>query len=110
MSGHLLKNGARSHELTLEERRRGAATTNKLRDRLVRVERKGYRRPKPITFGEYADGWIEESKRRRNWRPRTILVNDGALRRLRPFFGRLPLAQIRTRDVTAYVSDALGEY
>ena len=72
-----------------------------LRDRLVRVERKGYRRPKPITFATYAAAWLEESKQRRQWRPRTFLVNDGAVRRLTPFFRTLPLGSIRPRDVTA---------
>src|SRR3954452_17404155 len=42
-----------------------------LRERLVRVERKGYRRPRPLTFGDYAEIWFEEGRQRRGWRPRT---------------------------------------
>src|SRR3954471_20080077 len=42
-----------------------------LRKRLVRVERRQYRRPKPITFRAYADTWYEEGQRRRDWKPLT---------------------------------------
>jgi len=31
-----------------------------LRERLVRVERKGYRRPGPLTFAAYSDSWFRE--------------------------------------------------
>ena len=75
-----------------------------LRERLVRVERKAYRRPKPITFGEYADTWLEEGKRRRRWKPRTVVAYENALERLKPFFGPLRLGSIRPRDVAAYVA------
>ena len=30
-----------------------------LRARLVEVEREGYRRPEPTTFGSFADGWLD---------------------------------------------------
>jgi hypothetical protein len=33
-----------------------------LRERLVRVERRSYRRPKPLTFGEYAETWFTEGR------------------------------------------------
>ena len=81
-----------------------------LRERLVRVERRGYRRPKPLTFGEYADTWLDESKRRRQWKPRTETVNRGAVERLRPFFGPLRLNTLRPRDVAAFVREALLRY
>jgi integrase len=81
-----------------------------LRERLVRVERKGYRRPKPITFGVYADRWLEEAERRRGWKPHTTRGNRDAVRRLRPFFGRLRLASIRPRDVTVFIQEALVDY
>lgn len=70
-----------------------------LRERLVKVERRGWRKPTPLTFSTYADSWIEESKRRRNWRPRTAMVNEGAVKRLGSYFGPLRLASIRPRDM-----------
>jgi integrase len=81
-----------------------------LRERLVKVERRGWRKPAPLTFGVYADGWLEECKVRRDWRPRTLLVNEGAVARLRPFFGSLRLASVRPRDVAAFIEEALGDY
>lgn len=81
-----------------------------LRERLVRVERKDYRRPKPLTFGEYADTWLAECERRRDWRPRTVTVNKGAILRLRPFFGPLMLGSIKPREVAAFIREALASY
>jgi hypothetical protein len=43
-----------------------------LRERLVRVERKGYRRPKRLTFAEYAATWLEKGATRRDWKPGTV--------------------------------------
>jgi integrase len=79
-----------------------------LRERLVKVEGRGWRKPAPLTFAEYAKGWLEECKQRRHWRPRTVLVNEGAIARLEPFFGTLD--SIRPRDVTSYVREALDDY
>src|SRR5215204_1852731 len=35
---------------------------SELRERLVRVERKGYRRPRALSFTAYADTWFVEGK------------------------------------------------
>jgi hypothetical protein len=43
-----------------------------LRERLVRVERKGYRRPQRLTFATYAETWLEEAQRRRGWKPGSV--------------------------------------
>src|SRR4249920_2360744 len=53
-----------------------------LRERLVRVERKGYRRPAAITFAAYADNWFEEGARRRRWRASTVLQYRSIRQRL----------------------------
>jgi integrase len=74
------------------------------------VERKGWRKPAPLTFGEYADRWFAEGQRRRRWKPRTVGVYDHALRHLRGFFGSSPLTAIRPRDVARYVDAALDDY
>jgi integrase len=81
-----------------------------LSDRLSDVRRKGYQRPKPITFADYSTAWLDQCRKRRDWRPRTAMANEGAVRRLTGFFGPLQLGRIRTRDVTAYVREALDEY
>lgn len=79
-----------------------------LRERLVRVERKGYRRPRPLTFGEYAETWLEAGKRSQGWKPATILVYRNALNAyLVPWFGSTRLDAIRPRDVSAFVTDAM---
>jgi len=80
-----------------------------LADRLSDVRRKGYRRPKPLTFGAYVDGWLAECERRRGWKPRTKMANHGSVKRLRPFFGPLTLGRIRPRDVASYIAEALDE-
>ena len=74
-----------------------------LRERLVRVERKAYRRPRALTFGEWADTWFEEGKTRRGWKPRTVGVYANALEQyLKPHFGSTRLDGIRPRDVAGY--------
>jgi integrase len=79
-----------------------------LRERLVRVERKGYRRPRPLTFGEYAETWLEAGKRSRDWRPATVKAYRNALDQyLVPWFGSTRLDGIRPRDVSAFVTDAM---
>jgi len=81
-----------------------------LRERLVRVERKGYRRPKPIAFAEYADTWLEEGQRRRAWRPGTVRMYRVAVGRLKDWFGPMRLGAVRPRHVAAYVSEMTETY
>ena len=45
-----------------------------LRERLVRVERKGLPAPRPLTFAECADGYFAEGQSRRAWEPATVKV------------------------------------
>ncbi|HEX2110356.1 MAG TPA: hypothetical protein VHF67_02270 [Gaiellaceae bacterium] len=61
----------------------------------------------------YVDGLAEarpEPPDELDWRARTATVNRGAVKRLLPHFGPKRLADIRARDVTVYVRDALLEY
>ena len=51
-----------------------------LRERLVRVERKSYRRPQALTFGEWADTWLAEAGTRRSWKPSTVKVFTNAVK------------------------------
>ena len=79
-----------------------------LRERLVRVERKGYRRPRALTFGEYAETWFETGKRSQGCKPATLKVYRNALDGyLVPAMGTTRLDAIRPRDVTAFVTDAM---
>jgi Phage integrase, N-terminal SAM-like domain len=79
-----------------------------LRERLVRVERKGYRRPKPLTFGQYAETWFEAGKRSQGWKPATVKAYRNALDGyLVPWFGSTRLDSVRPRDVSAFVIDAM---
>jgi integrase len=81
-----------------------------LRERLVRVERRGYRKPRPLTFAAYAKTWQEEGRTRRRWADRTVIQYRSILKRLGEFFGPLPLGAIRPRDVAAYVAEQAGEF
>jgi integrase len=81
-----------------------------LRERLVRVERKGYRKPSPLTFREYAERWHEESQRRRDWKPKTVAAYRVVIDRLSDHFGSMPLAAVRPRDVAAYVAAVSADY
>lgn len=81
-----------------------------LRERLVRVERKGYRRPDKLTFGDYADAWLDENAGKRRWSENTRRAYRGGFRRLRPFFGRMPLGAIRPRHVAAFTAEAVREH
>jgi len=80
-----------------------------LRERLVRVERKAYRRPKPTTFRSYRETWFEEGRTRRRWAPRTVIQYRSILKRLGEHFDPFPLGEIRPRHVAEYVSAKAGE-
>ena len=79
-----------------------------LRERLVKVERKGYRRPKPVLFRDYADRWFREGEQRRRWKPATVRAYVFVRRRLMDGFGPMPLAGIRPTDVSAWAADHDG--
>src|SRR5712691_11609708 len=81
-----------------------------LRERLVRVERKGYRRPKRLTFAEYRKTWFDDGQSRRQWKPRTVLAFRNTLDHLEEFFGPQPLGAIRPRDGAVYTREALDTF
>jgi integrase len=76
-----------------------------LRERLVRVERKGYCRPAPLTFDEYATEWFRHGPAKRGWKASTVKEYRSVERRLRQAFGAMRLAEIRPRHVAAFVRD-----
>lgn len=81
-----------------------------LRERLVRVERKNYRRPRPTTFGEYRQTWFAEGETRRRWANRTVIQYRSILKRLGEHFDPYPIAAIRPRHVAEYVSTQAGKF
>jgi integrase len=81
-----------------------------LRERLVRVEKRGWRRPVSLTFAEYAGAWFLEGQTRRRWKSGTITQYRSIKRRLVGHFGPMPLASIRPRHVAEYVVEASLNY
>jgi len=74
---------------------------SELRDRLHRVERHGWQKPKPVTFTDYAEQWFGEGQRKRAWKPKTLLAYRTVLRHLEAYFQQQPLGAVRPRDVAA---------
>lgn len=74
-----------------------------LRDRLVKVERRGWRKPAPLTFRTYAEQWFEQGPARRGWKPSTVAMYRSVERRLVKAFGHMRLAEIRPRHVAAFI-------
>ena len=74
-----------------------------LRDRLVKVERRGWRKPAPLTFGDYARTWFEQGAARRGWKPKTVthVPDASSPARLVTTSGTTRLAEIRPRHVAA---------
>jgi integrase len=78
-----------------------------LRERLVRVERKAYRRPKPLTLAQYASLWLDTWKVKRNLRPKSIASYGNSIGRLTEHLGPFPLGAIRPRHVEHYIREQL---
>jgi integrase len=88
-----------------------------LRKRLVAVEENNWEKPKPVTFEQFAkegwtdregktrDGWFDEQDRQRGWQATTAEVYENVLKRLIGSFGSMQLAEVRPRDVAAYVAE-----
>src|SRR5262245_22512560 len=76
--------------------------------RLDAVETKGWRKPAPLTFETYARTWFDEGEARRRWKPTTAAQYVSVRRRLVDWFGPMPLAAIRPRNVAEYVAEQSG--
>jgi hypothetical protein len=77
-----------------------------LRDRLVKVEGRGWRKPAPLTFCDYAARWFDDWPTRRGLKPRTVAQYRSVRERLVDSFGPMLLAEIRPRHVAAYITAA----
>jgi integrase len=80
-----------------------------LRERLVKVEKRGWRKPAPLTFRAYAEQWFDEGPSRRGWKPGTIKEYRVVRRRLVEAFGAICLAEIRPWHVAAYIANVTAE-
>jgi integrase len=76
-----------------------------LRDRLSDVERGKWRKPKPVTFADFAQTWLEEGSAGDDWKPNTVKAYRSVVRRLTRSLGSKRLAELRPRDVAAYIAD-----
>jgi site-specific recombinase XerC len=56
---------------------------SELRERLVRVEKKGWRRPRRLPFRTYAEEWLEATAAKRAWSENTRRAYRGGKRILR---------------------------
>jgi Phage integrase, N-terminal SAM-like domain len=79
-----------------------------LRDRLVNVDKRGWRKPAPLTFKTYAGEWFASGESRRGWKPKTVVQYRSVHRRLVDVFGPMRLAEIRPRHVAAFVTSQDG--
>jgi integrase len=80
-----------------------------LRERLVRVERAAYVRPKALSFSSWAQTWLTEGQRKRAWKPHTVVQYRIAANHLTDHFGAVRLDAIRPRDVSGYIDAKLSK-
>jgi len=81
-----------------------------LRDRLVKVEQRGWRKPAPTTFADYAAAWLERAEAIRQWKPATSVAVRKRLGHLTDTLGHQPVAGIRAQDVTVLIDEHLETF
>jgi integrase len=80
-----------------------------LADRISRVANKHYRRPKPVTFKDFARTWLEDSQGPEGWSPATIRKYEATIKqRLSPHFGHYKLREIRRSHVKSFLGDLIN--
>jgi len=81
-----------------------------LRERLVKVETRGWRKPAPTTFRDYSETWLDRAETKRGWKPGTVTATRNRLGHLNNAFGQVAVAAIRPRDVAAFIDDQLATF
>ena len=81
-----------------------------LRERLVRVERKGVPPTTGADVRRVGRHLAGRSETRRRWKPSTVKVSTNAVKHLKEEFGPTRLASLRPRDVAAYGKTALETF
>jgi integrase len=75
-------------------------------ERMVRTEKKGWRKPTALTLGAYADTWFERGKTQRAWKVKTARSYEASLNRFKPMLGKLPISTVRPSHIAEYVAEA----
>jgi integrase len=78
-----------------------------LRERLVKVERKNWRRPRPTTLAEYGPRWLEGREAERGLKPSSVRAYRRAINLLTASLGALPLGSISPRHLADYKREQL---
>lgn len=81
-----------------------------LRDRLVKVEKQGYRRPRGVDFSSFAKEWLPAYAATKQLKRSTVETYKGLIEQhLDPKLGTLPLARIDVNAVEGLVAGLLKE-
>lgn len=76
-----------------------------LRQRLVRVEQEGYKRPPRVSFAEFADGWLADYTATKGLKRSTVESYAGIIENhLKPVFGSQPVGVIDVAAVDKLIS------
>jgi integrase len=79
-----------------------------LRDRIERVDKQRWTRPKPQLFSDYAEAWPDRVERVKRWKAKTKSEYVGDIRNhLVPAFGSIALTEIQTKHVNAWIAKRL---
>jgi integrase len=82
---------------------------DELRERINRVRKQGYRKPKPMLFEDYADRWLNAGERRNSWKASTVKTYRFALGHLKKRFGRMRLSEIRRTHINDFTADLIEQ-
>ena len=77
---------------------------SELAERIHKVVNKRFVKPKPITFGDYAETWYERGKALDKWDAGTLTDYKLIVNRLTEAFGRRRLSDFKRADLNAYVA------
>ena len=80
-----------------------------LHNRLRRVEREAYRKPRSTTFADAFTGWFEATSARKQWRDSTRRQYRIVEARLIPRFGPVRLGALRRAEVSSDVTERLSK-
>jgi integrase len=81
-----------------------------LRERLVKVDKGGWRKPAPLTFETAIAEWFAATEVENAWRPQTTRQYRTVVARLNATFGVRRLADVGPSDIAAYKAAKLEKY
>jgi integrase len=80
-----------------------------LRERIHAVEKQGFKKPKPVTFAEYADRWLDENERPRAWSAGTAKKYKWAVGHWKRTFGSQRLTSAKPQQVNEFSNRLLQD-